>query len=145
MFEEGVLQRLSGLDLYAGHAVPGLFVDENSLGDGHAPGVWTSPHDMIFNSYEARNSLSPAVPPSCGVDTDGDGQADCDDTDDDGDGVTDGSDCAPLDDSASADTTPPVATTGEPLPPLLAQYLREYAATGCPPAYLPLPSAESET
>ena len=100
-FEEGVLQRLSGLDLYAGHAVPGYFVDEDSLGDGYPAGVWSSPHDTSVNAYEARNSLSPAVPPSCGVDTDGDGQANCDDPDDDGDGVADESDCAPLDDSAS--------------------------------------------
>jgi hypothetical protein len=46
---------------------------------------------------------------------------------------------------AALDTTLPVATTGESLPPLLAQYLRDYAATGCPPAYLPLPTAESDT
>ena len=45
---------------------------------------------------------------------------------------------------AAADTTPPVATTGESLPPLLAQYLRDYAATGCPPAYLPLPAKETD-
>ncbi len=100
-FEEGVVQRLSGLDLYAGHAVPGFFVDEDSLGDGYPPGVWTSPHDRTVAIYEARNSLSPAVPAECGLDTDGDGQANCDDPDDDGDGTADELDCAPLDDSAA--------------------------------------------
>jgi transposase InsO family protein len=45
---------------------------------------------------------------------------------------------------AAAATTPPVSTTSETLPPLLQQYLSEYAATGCPPAYLPLPTEESD-
>jgi hypothetical protein len=45
---------------------------------------------------------------------------------------------------AAAATTPPVSPPSETLPPLLQQYLSEYAATGCPPAYLPLPTAESD-
>jgi hypothetical protein len=45
---------------------------------------------------------------------------------------------------APAGIATPVATTGESLPPLLAQYLRDYAATGCPPAYLPLPAKETD-
>jgi len=48
--------------------------------------------------------------------------------------------------SPPAATAPPaVSTAGETLPPLLRQYLTEYAATGCPPAYLPLPASESDT
>ena len=44
---------------------------------------------------------------------------------------------------SSASTPPPIASSaGESLPPLLRQYLAEYAATGCPPAYLPLPTSE---
>ena len=64
----------------------------------------------------------------------------------------------PLDKTANADgrrralaprsgptAAPATSSASESLPPLLRQYLAEYAATGCPPAYLPLPASENET
>ncbi len=64
-YQEGLLRRESAADLYAGYNVAGFYTDENTLGDGYPNGVWTSPHDELYGSYEARNSLSPAVlPPS---------------------------------------------------------------------------------
>jgi transposase InsO family protein len=44
---------------------------------------------------------------------------------------------------ARADTAP-VPATGNELPPLLRHLLAEYAATGCPPAYLPFPDTETD-
>lgn len=40
---------------------------------------------------------------------------------------------------------PPITTASETLPPLLRQYLAEYAATGCPSAYVPFPTSETLT
>lgn len=39
----------------------------------------------------------------------------------------------------------PAPTPSEALPPLLRQCLAEYAATGCPPAYLPKPESETDS
>lgn len=38
----------------------------------------------------------------------------------------------------------PAPNTGNPLPPLLRQLLADYAATGCPPAYLPFTDTEPD-
>ena len=62
-FKEGLIRRESADDLYAGFDVAGFYTDEDLLGDGYSNGVWTSPHDETYSSYEARNSLSPAVLP----------------------------------------------------------------------------------
>lgn len=60
----------------------------------------------------------------------------------------------PVDKTANAegarralDARPPVLepAQGEALPPLLRHCLAEYAATGCPPAYLPHPPSETDT
>ena len=67
-FAEGVLQRLSVSDLYAGHAVPGYYTDEASLGDGKPVGVWSSPHDRNDGSYTPRSATSDPVPPPCTTD-----------------------------------------------------------------------------
>jgi hypothetical protein len=56
-FDEGLVSRDSAGALYAGYAVNGAYADDAP------PGVWTSPHSTSFSSYQARNSLSPAVLP----------------------------------------------------------------------------------
>ena len=67
-FSEGVLQRSSVADLYAGHDVPGYYTDEASLGDGNPVGVWSSPHDRNDGSYTPRSAASVPVLPPCTVD-----------------------------------------------------------------------------
>ncbi len=62
-YTEGLLRRESADDLYAGYAVAGYYTDEDALGGGYPAGVWYSPHDETYGSYEVRNSLSPAVLP----------------------------------------------------------------------------------
>ena len=74
-FAEGVLQRLSVADLYAGYDVEGYYTDEASLGDGNPVGVWSSPHDREDgSSYTPRNAASVSVLPPCAADID------CDDS-----------------------------------------------------------------
>jgi hypothetical protein len=60
-FYEGLLRRESAADLYAGYDVAGFYTDEDVLGDGYPNGVWSSPHDRYYGTYEARNSQSPAI------------------------------------------------------------------------------------
>ncbi len=72
-FQEGVAQRLSRDDLYAGYDAEGLYNDEDLLGDGFANGVWSSPHLHTFSDYVARSSSTLPIPPFCTLD------ADCDD------------------------------------------------------------------
>jgi hypothetical protein len=62
-FLEGLLSREGASSLYAGYDVPGYYADEAALGSGYPAGVWTSPHSETYGSYQARNSLSPAVLP----------------------------------------------------------------------------------
>jgi len=62
-FQEGVILRQSAVHLHAGYDVEGYYTDEDALGDGYPNGIWTSPHDNSYDSYQARNSTSPAVPP----------------------------------------------------------------------------------
>ncbi len=62
-YQEGIVWRVSQEALHAGHDVNGFYTDEAALGDGNPAGVWTSPHDELDDSYEARNSSSAAVPP----------------------------------------------------------------------------------
>ena len=62
-FYEGLVRRETADALYAGYDVPGYYTDEATLGDGFPTGVWASLHSETFGSYEARNSLSPAVLP----------------------------------------------------------------------------------
>jgi len=59
----------------------------------------------------------------------------------------------PLDKTANADgqrrtlavtSALPEPPCGDELPPLLRKHLAEYAATGCPPAYLPQPRSETD-
>ena len=69
-YQEGLIRRESAEDLYAGYDVLGFFTDEDALGDGYPSGVWSSPHSQTYGAYEARNSLSPAVPEDPGTGTD---------------------------------------------------------------------------
>lgn len=60
-FNEGMTRRVSPEDLYAGHDVEGYYADEDALPGSFPNGVWTSVHSDTNGSYQARNSLSPAV------------------------------------------------------------------------------------
>jgi len=62
-YKEGLLRRETASDLFAGYDAEGYYTDEDLLGAGYPQGIWTSPHDNLFGSYEARNSLTPAVAP----------------------------------------------------------------------------------
>jgi uncharacterized repeat protein (TIGR02543 family) len=62
-FQEGLISRQTAEDLHAGYDVLGYYTDEDVLVDGYPNGVWYSPHDNTNGSYQARNSLSAAVPP----------------------------------------------------------------------------------
>jgi hypothetical protein len=89
-FLEGVVQRLSDEDLYAGFDVEGFYTDEDTLGSGLPNGVWTSPHSNTVGTYEARNSLSPPVLPPIQIPCTSD--AECDD-----DNVCNGLETCPVD------------------------------------------------
>jgi hypothetical protein len=58
-FNEGVTQRVSALDLYAGHAVEGFYTDEGSLPGFFPVGVWTSQHSTSGGA--PRDSTQAAV------------------------------------------------------------------------------------
>jgi hypothetical protein len=73
-FAEGLLQRVSQADLYAGHAIEGLYVDETSLGDGFPDGVWSS--STQGETVVPRNSGDAPVLPPAVVCT---GDPECDD------------------------------------------------------------------
>jgi uncharacterized repeat protein (TIGR02543 family) len=62
-FQEGLISRQTAGDLHAGYDALGYYTDEDALGDGYPDGIWYSPHDNSDGSYQARNSLSAAVPP----------------------------------------------------------------------------------
>jgi hypothetical protein len=64
-FSEGVTQRLTAEDLYAGYDVEGFYTDESSLPGDFPAGVWTSNHSPT-GAYQARGSSAPSVlPPGC--------------------------------------------------------------------------------
>ena len=62
-FQEGLISRETAEDLHAGYDALGYYTDEGALGDGYPDGIWYCPHDNSDGSYQARNSLSAAVPP----------------------------------------------------------------------------------
>ncbi len=62
-FQEGLISRQTAEDLHAGYDALGYYTDEDVLGDGYPNGIWYCPHDNTNDSYQARNSLSAAVPP----------------------------------------------------------------------------------
>ena len=60
-FQEGLAQRVLTELAGAAYDVEGYYTDESVLGDGYPDGVWFCPHTISFDSYEARNSLSPPL------------------------------------------------------------------------------------